>query len=119
MIHGRTNHREVQSCRRTDISITDLAQMQRQPEMYLGIAGGAALDISRSDLFRSRTRGSESGRASLARIFVRAQLEDCQHSVAHELERLTALPGNPLTPRSESAVQHLHPALAPLQHVHC
>src|SRR5260221_8220659 len=91
MIHRGTNHCEIQPRRRSDISVADVAQMQRQAEVYLGLAGYTALEISHRDLFRSRVSRSQSGRASLARIFVRAQLENRQHSVAHELERLAAL----------------------------
>src|SRR5580704_3912619 len=112
MIHRRTNHREIEPRRRANISVTDVAKMQREPEMYLGIAGGVALQISRGYFFGGSPRGSESGSASLSRIFGRAQLENRQHPVAHELERLAAFRCNCINHRFEVVVEHRDYALA-------
>src|SRR6202011_4760497 len=81
------------------------AHVQRQSEMDLRFARAATLDIAFRDLFRSGASRFESGPASWRGIFFRAKLENRQHPVAHELERLASFSRDYLDHRFEIIVE--------------
>src|SRR5712671_1982745 len=90
LVYRRSDNCEIKPVRGADIAIADFAHMQRQTEMDLRFASGAAFEIALCDLFRGGTSGSQSGAASWRRIFIRTELKNSQHSVAHKLERLAS-----------------------------
>src|SRR5258708_7915120 len=105
LVYRRADDREIKPVRGADIAIADFAHMQRQTEMDLRFVRAAPFEIALCDLLVGGTSGSESGAASWRRIFISAELENCQHSVAHKLERLASFCSDDLDHRFEIIIE--------------
>ena len=84
------DHREVEPLAGADIAEHHLADMQRQPEADLGLAGRRARDVQGGNGLGGR-RGGPQGAGRGRRPFGRGRDgEHRQHSVAHEFQDLAA-----------------------------
>jgi hypothetical protein len=104
-VDRRPDHREVEAVGGADITVKDLAKMERYVNRGNGLADGAPRVIQRVDCPHRLDRSVESSPTSLVSRCIRKR-EYRQHPIAYELEHLAAARAQRSRHGFEDLVQH-------------